>query len=99
MNDFFAKFVLKKMPEICRFFGIIISMYAKDHLPPHFHAKYGDFLGLFSIDNGDLIEGNMPRRAIRLIQDWSELHKAELMDNWLQSQNDAPNFHKIDPLE
>jgi hypothetical protein len=52
------------MPEISRFFGIIIAMYAKDHLPPHFHAKYGDFLGLFNIETGDLIEGNMPRRAI-----------------------------------
>ncbi len=87
------------MPEISRFFGIIISMYAKDHFPPHFHAKYGDHIGLFDIENGDLIEGSMPRRAIRLIQDWTELHKAELLENWEQSQNDHPQIHKIDPLE
>jgi hypothetical protein len=46
------------MPEISRFFGIIIAMYAKDHIPPHFHAKYGDYLGLFSIESGEI-----PRRA------------------------------------
>jgi hypothetical protein len=56
-------------------------------------------LGLFSIDSGDLIEGNIPRRAIRLVQDWAELHRTELMDNWNQSQKDNPEFHKIDPLE
>lgn len=87
------------MPEISRFFGIIIAMYAKDHLPPHFHAKYGDYLGIFNIETGDLIEGNLPRRAIRLVQDWTELHRLELMDNWSQSQKDDPNFHKIPPLE
>jgi hypothetical protein len=87
------------MPEISRFFGIIIAMYAKDHLPPHFHAKYGDFVGLFKIETGDLIEGNFPRRAIRLVQDWTELHRLELLDNWNQSQLDNPNFHKIEPLE
>ena len=87
------------MPEISRFFGIIISMYAKDHFPPHFHAKYGDFVGFFSIETGDLLEGSMPRRAIRLIQDWAELHRLELIENWNQSQNDHPDFHKITPLE
>lgn len=87
------------MPEISRFFGIIIAMYAKDHLPPHFHAKYGDYLGLFNIETGDLIEGNMPRRAIRLIQDWAELHRSDLMKNWHQSQMDNPEFNKIEPLE
>lgn len=87
------------MPEISRFFGIIIAMYAKDHLPPHFHAKYGDLVALFNIETGDMIEGNMSRRAIRLIQDWCELHRLELMENWHQSQMDNPEFHKINPLE
>jgi hypothetical protein len=86
------------MPEISRFFGIIISMYAKDHLPLHFHAKYGDFVGIFSIESGDMLEGNLPRRAIRLVQEWWELHKSELEENWRQSQTDAPQFKKIEPL-
>lgn len=46
-----------KMPEISRFFGIVIAMFAKDHLPPHFHARYGDDTGIFDIENGNLIEG------------------------------------------
>ncbi len=56
-------------------------------------------MGLFSIDTGDMIEGNIPRRAIRLIQDWAELHRTKLSDNWNQGQMDNPEFHKIDPLE
>jgi len=70
------------MPEISRFFGIIIAMYAKDHLPPHFPARYGEFKGLFDLKSGDPLEGNMPRRAVRLIQDWTELHSKELIKNW-----------------
>ena len=87
------------MPEISRFFGIIIAMFAKDHTPPHFHAKYGDYAGYFSIDTGELIEGKMPRRAIRLIQDWAELHREELMNDWEESQKDNPDIKKIAPLE
>ena len=74
-------------------------MFYSDHAPPHFHARYGDYVGLFSIESGDLIEGYMPRRAIRLIQDWAELHRKELNENWNESQYDNPNFHKIEPLE
>jgi hypothetical protein len=87
------------MPEISRFFGIIIAMYAKDHFPPHFHARYGDFIGIFDIQTGNMIEGNMPRRAVRLVQDWVELHTSELLFNWSESQKDNPNFKKIEPLE
>lgn len=88
-----------KMPEISRFFGIVIAMFAKDHLPPHFHARYGDDIGIFNIENGNLIEGFLPRRAIRLVQDWAELHKTELLSNWIESQKDNPDIKKIEPLE
>ena len=87
------------MPEISRFFGIVISMYAKDHFPPHFHARYGEYVGLFNMETGNMIEGNMPRRAIRLIQDWAELHTNELQQNWHESQKDNPAFRKITPLK
>lgn len=86
------------MPEISRFYGIIIAMFAKDHMPPHFHARYGDDNAFFSIETGELLEGKMARRAIRLIQDWVELHKKELINNWNESQKDNPNFIKIEPL-
>jgi hypothetical protein len=87
------------MPEISRFFGIIISIYLKDHLPPHFHAKYGEYWGKFSIETGDMIEGNLPRRAIRLVQDWIEIHETELMRNFEEAQKDNPDIKPIAPLQ
>lgn len=55
------------MPEISRFFGIIITMYADDHNPPHFHAKHGEYNARFEIESGDLMEGNFPKKQLRLI--------------------------------
>lgn len=62
------------MPEISRFFGIIIYMYSKDHLPPHFYAEYGDEEGMFSIETCNIIKGDLPRKQTRLVQAWAELH-------------------------
>lgn len=86
------------MPELSRFYGIIIAMFAKDHLPPHFHARYGDYGAYFSIESCELLEGEMPRRAVRLIQDWADLHREDLLKNWEESQKDNPKFNKIEPL-
>lgn len=86
------------MPEISRFYGIIIYMFAKDHNPPHFHAKYGDQIGVINIKTAEIIEGELPRRALRLVQDWAELHKTELLENWNSAQSDNPEFKKIEPL-
>lgn len=55
------------MPEISRFFGIVIAMYYKEHGIPHFHAKYGDKTGVFSISELKLIEGSLPKRVISLV--------------------------------
>lgn len=87
------------MPEISRFFGIVIMVFYKDHLPPHFHAKYGDLWGKFNIETGEMIEGNLTRRAIRLVQDWNELHKQELFDNFNEAQKDNPIIKPIEPLQ
>jgi hypothetical protein len=87
------------MPEISRFYGIVIYMFAKDHNPPHFHAKYGEYKGIFNIKTGELIEGELPKRALRLIEDWVELRKEELMANWKTAQTDFPELRKIDPLQ
>ena len=87
------------MPEISRFYGIIIAMFAKDHFPPHFHALYGEFKGIFEIESGELIEGSLPGRAVRLVQDWAEIHRNELLENWKESLKDNPEFKKIDPLK
>jgi hypothetical protein len=85
------------MPQISRFFGIIISMYFGDHNPPHFHAKYGDYEALVSIEDLSVLEGEIPKRALNMIIEWAGLHKKELETNWLYvSENKLP--HKIEPL-
>lgn len=87
------------MPEISRFYGIIIAMFAKDHLPPHFHARYAEFRAQIEIDTGEVLEGELPSRALRLIKEWCEIHEEELKYNWIESQQDNPIINKIDPLE
>ncbi len=85
------------MPEISRFLGIIIAMYYRDHRPPHFHAIYGDYEVVVNIDNG-VIEGRFPRRAVRLVLEWYELHREELIEDWLLAEQRKP-LKKIAPLE
>lgn len=85
------------MPEISRFLGIVIAMYYKDHPPPHFHAKYGDQTGVFSITDLRLIEGNLPRRVISLVLEWAFEHRDELMEDWELAMAKKP-LRKIPPL-
>ncbi|MBR5940927.1 MAG: DUF4160 domain-containing protein [Neisseriaceae bacterium] len=85
------------MPTISMFFGIIIRMYnTGEHPPPHFHATYQDYNAVFDMD-GELIEGDMPKRQQKLIAAWAELHKDELLANWQLAMNEQP-LYKIDPL-
>lgn len=84
------------MPEISRFLGISIKMYFVDHNPPHFHAFYGEYEALFSIDTLEVIKGKLPPRVSWLVVEWAELHKDELRKNWeLMGKN---KFNKIKPL-
>jgi Domain of unknown function (DUF4160) len=85
------------LPEISRFLGIIIAMYYRDHRPPHFHAIYGEYEVVVNIENG-VIEGRFPRRAVRLVLEWYELHREELMEDWLLAEQRKP-LKKIAPLE
>ena len=85
------------MPEICRFFHIIIRMYAKEHAPPHFHAFYGDHEAVFSILNGKLMGGKLPKKQERLVTAWAAIYKKELFANW-ESLTSGKGFNKIDPL-
>ena len=82
------------MPEICRFYGIIIKIFFGDHPPPHFHAVYGDYNGLFNIETLELIEGDLPKRAIKMIVEWAAIYKNELMEMWKSQE-----FNKIPPLK
>lgn len=85
------------MPTISRFLGIVIAMYWNDHAPPHFHAKYGGYEITVEINTG-IVEGKFPKRALRHVLEWYELHQAELLENWkLCTQRDMP--HPIVPLE
>jgi hypothetical protein len=82
------------MPEIARFYGIIIKLYFADHPPAHFHAIYGEYIGMFSIETLEMIEGDIPPRAIKLIKEWAQMYQAELLTMWHNQQ-----FKKLPPLE
>ena len=85
------------MPEICRFYGIIIQMFYNDHNPPHFHVVYGEFKVVINI-NDEIVEGFMPKRALKLVFEWMEIHKEELMINWNLAQN-GEQLLSIEPLK
>lgn len=70
------------MPRISSFYGIVISMYFNDHSPPHFHAVYGEFEAKLSIATGRVIDGRIPARAARFVEEWTSLHPEELRTNW-----------------
>ncbi len=85
------------MPEISRFLGIVIAMYYKDHAPPHFHAKYGEFRVSISIENLAVLEGDLPGRVLALVMEWASLHKKELLEDWKRAIEKEP-LMKIEPL-
>ena len=82
------------MPEIARFYGIVIKLFFGDHPPPHFHAVYGENIGLFDIDSLEMIEGDLPSRAKKLVIEWANIHKNELNRMW-----ETQEFRKLPPLE
>lgn len=84
------------MPEISRFYGIIIKMFFNDHNPPHFHVEYQAYKAVVSIQEG-VVEGKMPKTALKLVFEWLELHKDELMENWKSIEEKKP-LNKIEPL-
>jgi hypothetical protein len=86
------------VPELSRFFGIVIAMYYNDHAPPHFHAKYGGDQATIRIDNGEILDGALSKRAFRLVEEWRGLHQAELLDDWTRARARQP-LTKIEPLE
>jgi len=81
------------MPEICRFLGIVISMYFNEHNPPHFHVRYNDYRAVMDIRTLNVLDGMLPARVRGLVEEWAELHRNELLVMW-----DSKDFHKIEPL-
>lgn len=84
------------MPVIARFYGIVIRMYflQSEHNSPHIHAIYGDDTAAFRIDTGELLDGDMPKRAKIMVEEWIELNKGELLTMW-----ETQEFKKLPPLE
>ncbi|HEY3356275.1 MAG TPA: DUF4160 domain-containing protein [Polyangia bacterium] len=74
------------MPELSRFFGIIIRMFFNDHQPAHFHALYGDHEALIVIETLAVYRGALPRRALALVLEWAALHRDELREAWTLAQ-------------
>ena len=84
------------MPVISRFYGIVIKMYLrqKEHNPPHLHAFYGDYVGLFSLEEGEIYEGDIPVKEQKLIKNFILHYKEQLYDMWK-----TQNFYLLPPIE
>jgi hypothetical protein len=85
------------MPELCRFYGIVIRMFWSDHPPPHFHAIYGSHEALIEISTAEIIAGSLPLGAQSLVSQWVGLHRKELLDSWELARALKP-LRKIEPL-
>ena len=84
------------MPEISRFYGIVIKMFfkPKEHDPAHIHALYGEYLGVFDINTYAMTQGDLPLKAQQLVSEWLRQHCGELQTMW-----DTQNLKKLPPLE
>lgn len=85
------------MPEICRFYGIVIKMYFADHSPPHFHAEYAEHEARIAIDSLAVLSGNLPPRAMGLVAEWATLHQLELQGLWARAARLEP-LTRLAPL-
>lgn len=84
------------MPVIARFYGMVIKMYflGSEHNPPHIHVVYGEYLGVIDIQTLKMLEGDLPNKALSLVQEWTGQHQQELMHMWNTQQ-----FKALPPLE
>lgn len=84
------------MPVLSRFYGIVIRMYFQqsEHNPPHFHAIYGEHMAAICINDGTILEGELPKKALEMVLEWSAMHKEELLKIW-----ETQEFITLSPLE
>lgn len=83
------------MPEITRFYGIVIKIFlTREHNPPHFHAVYGEYNGEILIETGEMREGDLPIKAQQLVKEWWSVHKDSIMEMW-----NTKTIQKLPPLE
>ena len=86
------------MPEVSRFYGIVIQIYYGDHPPPHFHALYAGEVAKIAVETLQVIDGTLPRRALVLVLDWASLHQQELLEAFQRAAALQPPG-RIAPLE
>jgi hypothetical protein len=86
------------LPSISEFYGIVIEMYFADHPPPHFHARYSGDEALIVIETGEVFAGSLPGRALRLVREWLDEHRAELVANWDRASTLQPT-EPVPPLK
>ena len=86
------------MPEISRFFGISIKMFFGDHVPPHFHAEYGEFKAQVDIRLHVILMGDLPPRVLGMVVEWASLHQDELFELWELGSKNMP-LNRMEPLE
>jgi Domain of unknown function (DUF4160) len=85
------------MPRISSFYGIVITMYYKEHGAPHFHIRYAEHDASISIQTLEVLGGSVPKRALRLAREWAETHRDELTANWELARVEDP-LEEIPPL-
>lgn len=86
------------MPEVSRFFGIVIRIFFNDHDPPHFHAVYGEYEALIEIESLAIYRGGLPGRALALVQEWAVIHGEDLRKDWELARS-GRSLDPIAPLE
>lgn len=84
------------MPVIARFFGMVVKMFflGKEHGVAHIHVIYGEYAGVIDVATGEMLEGDLPQRALGMVSEWVSMHRAELMEMW-----NTQNIRALPPLE
>jgi Domain of unknown function (DUF4160) len=86
------------MPRISEFFGSVIKMFYNDQSPAYFHAEYGEFEAIYTIEIMEVLRGELPRRAHAMVLEWTTLHRMELRDNWELARQGLP-LREVAPLD
>jgi len=86
------------VPRVSEFYGIAIQMFYREHDPPHFHAEYAGSHAQIRIDPVEIMSGNLPTRARRLVFEWANMHRGELAENWSRARRGQP-LARIEPLD
>jgi hypothetical protein len=86
------------LPTISRFYGILVRMYYDAHNPPHFHVIYGERHAVVGIQDFAILEGDLPLRALGLVSEWTRIHQAELLEEWIRAR-EGQKLLPIEPLQ